>query len=353
MTGAESKISIRSPDDFHVHLRDGEMLSTVAPLTASQFQRAIIMPNLKPPICTVDDARAYRDRILSALPSNHNFTPLMTLYLTDNTSAQDIEKAYDSGFVNAVKLYPMGATTNSANGVTNMNNVYPALEAMQKVGMVLCVHGEATSASIDVFDKEAHFVEHTVPDLLNRFPTLKIVLEHVTTSEAVKIVQTTPGNRLAATITAHHLLYSRQALFAQAKIHPHMYCLPILKRETHRQALLSAIASAEADKFFCGTDSAPHRQGAKTCAEGCAGIFTANNALELYAEAFEEAGAMHCLNGFLSENGARFYGLQLNEGCVVLEKKVTKVPKIIEVEGGEGIVPLRAGETVKWAVGRE
>lgn len=348
--GIPQTVTIRRPDDFHVHFRDNEMLKVVAPFTAKQFGRAVVMPNLKPPVRTVDDATAYRQRILAALPDGVSFQPLMTLYLTDNTSADDIHKAYQSGIVKSCKLYPAGATTNSAFGVTSMDKVYNALEAMEQVGMVLCIHGESTAPGVDIFDKEAEFLSTILPKVLTDFPNLRIVLEHVTTSEAVNVVKNTPGNRLAATITAHHLLYCRQAIFAGAKIHPHMFCLPILKRETHRQALLKAIAEDTDGKFFAGTDSAPHIQSNKHCAEGCAGIFTGLCAVELYAEALEEAGALSKLEAFLSENGARFYGLDLNEGTITLQRESFVVPQKVLVPGSEPVIPLRAGEQVSWTL---
>lgn len=349
----QSAITIRRPDDFHVHFRDGEMLKVVAPHTARQFERAIIMPNLKPPVRTVADAAAYRERILAALPDDVSFTPLMTLYLTDHTTPEDIQAAHVSGFVKACKLYPAGATTNSSFGVTSMDKVSDALRAMEQVGMVLCVHGESTAANVDIFDKEAEFVRTILPKVLSDFPSLKIVLEHVTTAEAVEVVNNTPGKRLAATITAHHLLYCRQAIFAGAKIHPHMFCLPVLKRETHRQALLSAIADNKDGKFFAGTDSAPHPESSKVCAEGCAGIYTGCSAVELYAEAFEEAGALLQLEAFLSENGAKFYSLELNEGTTSLRKTSHVVPTKIMVPGSDPIVPLRSGGPVAWTASKD
>lgn len=343
-------LTIRRPDDFHVHFRDGEMLKVVAPFTARQFSRAVVMPNLKPPVRTSADAAAYRDRILAAVPKDLSFTPLMTLYLTDNTSPEDIREAHSSGFVKSCKLYPAGATTNSALGVSAMENVYGALKAMEEVGMILCIHGESTSPDVDIFDKEAEFVKNTLPKILVDFPSLRIVLEHVTTADAVDFVTSTPGNRLAATITAHHLLFSRQDIFAGAKIHPHMFCLPILKRETHRQALLQAIANDDEGKFFAGTDSAPHPESSKICDAGCAGIFTGTCAVELYTEALEEAGALSKLEAFLSENGARFYGIDLNQGTITLQKTPHIVPPKLSVPGSEPIVPLRSGEQVKWTV---
>lgn len=349
-TPAETVLTFRRPDDFHVHFRDGEMLKVVAPFTARQFARAIVMPNLKPPVRSTSEAAEYRERIMSALPKDSNFTPMMTLYLTDHTTDADIRAAHASGFVKACKLYPAGATTNSAFGVTSMQRIQEPLRAMQEVGMVLCIHGESTAPDVDIFDKEAEFLKTILPSVLTEYPSLKIVLEHVTTAEAVEIVRSTPGSRLAATITAHHLLYCRQAIFSGAKIHPHMFCLPVLKRESHRQALLAAIAEDSQGKFFAGTDSAPHNESAKICADGCAGIFTGACAVELYAEAFEEAGSLSKLEAFLSENGARFYGLEPNEGSITLRKGTQTVPAKITVPGSDPIVPLRGGETISWSV---
>lgn len=343
-------LSIRRPDDMHVHLRDGAMMKTVAPITASQFARAIIMPNLKPPIRTLADAQAYHKRITEAIPENSGFTPLMTLYLTDDTTSEDITTAFNSGLVRACKLYPAGATTNSALGVTSLDAIAPALSAMQTIGMVLCVHGEVASPDVDMFDREAEFVTNVLPKLLSTYPTLKVVLEHVTTSNAVEAVLATPANRLAATITPHHLLYSRQALFEGAKLRPHMFCLPVLKREAHRLALVRAIAEDEDGRFFAGTDSAPHTQDSKICADGCAGIFNAHCALSLYAEVFEKAGVLHRLEAFLSENGARFYGLTLNGERVSIIKRVTAVPERFDVDGMEPVIPLRAGHRVSWVL---
>lgn len=359
------KLIIRTPDDFHVHLRDGPVLEAVAPLTAATFARAMVMPNLQPPVRTLADAEAYRSRILAALPKNSSFTPLMTLYLTDSTTPEDIRDAAASGFIPAAKLYPAGATTNSALGVTSLSNIASVLSAMAETGTVLCVHGEVTKdelsgEDVDVFDRETKFVRQVLPNLLSSYPTLKIVLEHATTEDAALAVLATPGNRLAATLTAHHLLYSRMALFAGAKVHPHMFCLPVLKRERHRQALLRAIASDDRGVFFAGTDSAPHVRSAKLCASGCAGIFTASHAVALYAEAFEEASALDKLESFLSENGARFYGLPLNDGKITLERarvgmQERMVPDEIRINSGgeDPVIPLRAGETLPWAAIRQ
>lgn len=349
-TDAPTVLTIRRPDDFHAHFRDDEMLKVVAPYTARQFSRAIVMPNLRPPVRNSDDAVAYRKRIMSALSNYPTFEPLMTLYLTDNTTSDMIREAHASGLVKACKLYPAGATTNSSSGVTNIDNVTEALQAMQEVGMVLCVHGESTEDGVEIFDKEERFIRQTLPILLQRFPTLKIVLEHVTTAEAVEVVKNTPGNRLAATITAHHLLYSVNSIFEGGKIRPAMFCLPILKRETHRQALLRAIAEDTDGKFFAGTDSAPHSQSAKFCSAGCAGIFTAHVAVELYAEAFEQVAVLHKLEAFVSESGARFYGLPLNKGSIKLVKRRQAVPSKIPIPGSDPIVPLRAGEQVQWLI---
>ncbi|PXF46842.1 Dihydroorotase [Gracilariopsis chorda] len=349
-TDTPTILTIRRPDDFHTHFRDDEMLKVVAPYTARQFSRAIVMPNLRPPVRNADDAIAYRKRIMSALPNYPGFEPLMTLYLTDDTTSEMIHEAHASGLVKACKLYPAGATTNSSNGVTSVEKITEALHAMQEVGMVLCVHGESTEDGIEIFDREERFVRQTLPILLQRFPTLKIVLEHVTTAEAVEVVKSTPGNRLAATITAHHLLYSVSSIFEGGKIRPAMFCLPILKRETHRQALLRAIAEDTDGKFFAGTDSAPHRQSAKFCPAGCAGIFSAHAAIELYAEAFEQAAVLHKLEAFVSESGARFYGLPLNKRSIKLVKSRQAVPSKISVPGSDPIVPLRAGEYVQWMV---
>lgn len=349
---APSTITIRRPDDMHVHLRDGPMLKAVADYTANLCSRAIIMPNLKPPVRTLTEALAYRERIMAAIsPANRSsFTPLMTLYLTDHTTAEQIEEAYNSGYVYACKLYPAGATTNSAFGVTSYDAITPAVAAMERIGMVLCIHGEDASPSVDMFDREKVFLSLTLPTLLTRFPKLKVVLEHITTADAANFVLNHTEGRLAASITAHHLLYSRQALFEGAKIHPHMFCLPILKRETHRQALLKAIGEDDKQRFFAGTDSAPHPKDAKICPEGCAGIFTANAAVSLYTEAFVDAGLLDKLEDFYSVNGAKFYGLGLNSGSVTLEQRESKVIDQINVEGSEPIIPLRAGKSLKWTV---
>lgn len=340
-----TSITLSRPDDWHIHLRDGAMLKAVLPDVARQFARAIVMPNLVPPVLSTDDARAYRERILAALPPDASFEPLMTLYLTGNTPPEEIARAKASGCVHAVKLYPAGATTNSDRGVTDIRAVYPVFEAMQREGMVLCVHGEVVDSDIDIFDREKVFIERVLSPLLREFPALKVVMEHITTRDAADFVREAPSN-VAATITAHHLLYNRNAMLVGG-IRPHFYCLPILKRETHRQALVAAATSGN-PKFFLGTDSAPHPKGAKESACGCAGCYTAHAALELYAEAFEQAGALDKLEGFASHFGADFYGLPRNTSQVTLVKESWMAPAQIDVEAGVELVPLRAGETVRW-----
>ena len=336
-------ITITQPDDLHLHVREGNALKSVVPHTANQFARAIIMPNLAKPVTTVSHAKAYQDEIVASL-SDSSFEPLMTLYLTDKTDTKIIQDAKDSGFIHALKLYPAGATTNSDKGVTDLKNIYPALEAMQALGMPLLVHGEVTESSIDVFDREQVFIETILIPLVERFPQLKVVLEHITTSQAVEFVTKSPSN-IAATITAHHLLMNRNAIFTGG-IRPHHYCLPVLKRETHRQALIKAAISGN-PKFFLGTDSAPHPQHAKESACGCAGMYTALHAMELYAEAFDNANALDKLEGFASFYGADFYGLARNTQTITLQKETWEVPKTLAL-GNEQIVPLRAGETCQW-----
>ena len=333
-------ITITRPDDWHVHVRDGEAMASVVGATARQFGRGIIMPNLKPPIANVADARAYRDRILAALPKDAKFEPLMTLYLTDRTSPAEIEK----GFVKAVKYYPAGATTNSDSGVTDLRKVDAVLEAMQAAGMPLLVHGEVTDPEVDIFDREAVFIDRVLGPLLKRFPKLKVVLEHITTHEAASFVERGPAS-LAATITAHHLLMNRNAIFAGG-VNPHHYCLPVLKREPHRRALVKAATSGN-PKFFLGTDTAPHSRGSKERCCGSAGMYTAHAALELYAEAFDAANALDKLEGFASRFGADFYGLPRNTGTVRLEKSAWEVPAEYPF-GGDTVVPLRAGEKISW-----
>ena len=337
-------LTLTQPDDWHLHLRDGAALAAVLPDTARQFARAIVMPNLKPPVTTTELARAYRARILAALPEKSCFDPLMTLYLTDNTDPQEIERAKASGFVHGVKLYPAGATTHSDAGVTQLSRCHAVFETMQRLHIPLLVHGEVTSPQVDVFDRERVFIDTQLAPLIERFPDLRVVLEHITTSDAVKFVVNS-GPQIAATLTAHHLLYNRNAMF-EGGLRPHYYCLPVLKRETHREALLEAATSGN-PKFFLGTDSAPHAQSAKESACGCAGMYTAHTALELYAEAFEHARALDKLEAFASFHGADFYGLPRNTAKITLEKSAWIVPR--ELPFGDGVlVPLRAGEEVSW-----
>jgi dihydroorotase len=335
---ASQTLTIRKPDDWHVHLRDGEMLAKVAPYTARQFARAIVMPNLVPPITTVEEAAAYRDRIVAA--AGPDFTPLMTCYLTDEADAEELARGYAAGAWIAAKLYPAGATTNSASGVTDIRNIYPALARMERFGMVLCVHGEVTDPDVDVFDREAVFIERVLKPLAVDFPELKIVFEHITTSEAVDFVSNSGAN-IAATVTPQHLIINRNAIFAGG-LRPHAYCLPVAKREKHRRAVRKA-ATSGSPKFFLGTDSAPHARSAKESACGCAGIFNAPFALESYATVFEEEGALDKLEAFASINGARFYGLPVNEETVRLERTEVEIPGEID-----GTVPFHAGETLRW-----
>jgi dihydroorotase len=337
-------ITITRPDDWHLHLRDGAQMADVLAHTARQFARAIVMPNLKPPVTTVAAAAAYRDRILAALPKGTPFAPLMTLYLTDNTAPDEIARAKASGFVHAVKYYPAGATTNSDSGVTSLDRAFPAIEAMARHDVPLLLHGEVTTSGVDVFDREKVFIETVLAEIRRRFPDLRVVLEHITTREAVEFVSAAPAN-VAATVTAHHLLYNRNAIF-QGGIRPHWYCLPVLKREEHREALVRAATSGSA-KFFLGTDSAPHAKHTKEHACGCAGCYTAHAALELYAEAFAAAGALERLQGFASFHGPDFYRLPRNEGTVTLAREAWDVPAEYGF-GGEALVPLRAGEQLAW-----
>lgn len=338
------QLTLTTPDDWHLHLRDGPVLPDVVAHTAAAFGRAIIMPNLKPPVTRTEQAEAYRQRILEARPAGSTFQPLMTLYLTDHTTPGDIRQARDSGIVHAAKLYPAGATTNSDSGVTRIEAIYPALETMAGLGMPLLVHGEVTHEQVDIFDREARFIEDVLAPLIRQFPSLKIVLEHITTQEAVAFV-TQSGPRIAATITAHHLLHNRNDMLAGG-IRPHLYCLPILKRSRHQQALIEAATSGN-PKFFLGTDSAPHAIGDKESACGCAGCYTAHAALPLYATVFEQAGALERLEGFASFHGADFYGLPRNRGHITLERKVWTVPE--QYPFGEGrIVPLQAGQSLSW-----
>jgi dihydroorotase len=338
------QITIRRPDDWHVHLRDGEMLQAVAPYTATQFARAIVMPNLAPPVTTAAAAAAYRARILAALPEDADFTPLMTCYLTDDADPDELRRGHAEGIWVAAKLYPAHATTNSAHGVTDIRNLWPALEAMQAIGMPLLVHGEVTDPAIDIFDREAVFIERVLGDMVRDFPALKIVFEHITTAEAVAFVEAS-GPNLAATVTPQHLILNRNAIF-EGGIRPHAYCLPVAKRERHRLAVRRA-AMTGSPKFFLGTDSAPHPVEKKEAACGCAGIFNAPFALESYAGVFEAEGALDRLEGFASEHGPRFYGLPLNDGTVTLERTETKVPDSLPAPG-TSVVPFHAGETLAW-----
>jgi dihydroorotase len=338
------RLTIKRPDDWHLHLRDGTGMASVLADSAKRFGRAIVMPNLRPPIVTTQQALHYRERILAALPDGAAFEPLMTLYLTDDTPPEEIARAKLSGRVFGVKLYPAGATTHSDAGVTRLSRCFHALERMQDAGMPLLVHGESTDPAIDVFDREKAFLEETLGPLLERFPRLKVVLEHITTRDAVHFVEVT-GENVAATITAHHLLMNRNALFLGG-IRPHHYCLPVLKREEHREALVEAATSGN-PKFFLGTDSAPHARGTKEAACGCAGIYTAHAAIELYAVAFEEAGALDRLEAFASEFGPRFYGLPPSRDALTLVRESWRVPDTIAF-GDEELVPLRAGEPIPW-----
>ncbi len=337
-------LTLRRPDDWHVHLRDGAMLARVLPDTARRFARAIVMPNLSPPVATVADAAAYRARILAALPEGMRFEPLMTLYLTAATTPEEIVRAKESGFVHAVKFYPAHATTNAQHGVSDLRQCAAVLEAMQRVDLPLLMHGEVTDPDVDVFDREAVFVERHLAPLVRDFPALRVVLEHITTQAAAEFVAAAPAN-VAATITAHHLLLNRNAIF-QGGLRPHHYCLPVLKRERHRQALLAAATGGD-PKFFLGTDSAPHPRHAKESACGCAGLYTAHAAIELYAEAFEAAGALDRLEGFASLHGPAFYRLPPNAETITLERAPWTVPAQYEGEGG-ALVPMRAGGEIAW-----
>jgi dihydroorotase len=339
-----TSLTITRPDDWHLHLRDGAALASVLPHSARQFARAIVMPNLKPPVTTTALAAAYRDRILAALPSGMDFEPLMTLYLTDNTDPDEIARAQDSGFIHAVKLYPAGATTNSDFGVTDLRKCYKVLEAMQDVGMPLLVHGEVTDHDIDLFDREAVFIERVMRPLRRDLPELPIVFEHITTRDAAQYVAEADGP-IAATITAHHLLYNRNEIF-KGGINPHYYCLPVLKREEHRLALVTAATSGD-ERFFLGTDSAPHAVGAKETACGCAGCYTALHAMELYAEAFEQAGALGQLEAFASLNGPAFYNLPVNTGTITLTRESWTLPATVAM-GDTQLVPLNGGQQIHW-----
>lgn len=340
-----TSITITRPDDWHIHLRDGVQLKDTVRDVSRYMGRAIIMPNLVPPVTNTEEALAYHERIMAQEPAE-TFTPLMVLYLTDNTQPEDIKKAKETGKVFAAKLYPAGATTNSDSGVTSIKNIYPVLEAMQEAGMLLLIHGEVTDSSIDIFDREKAFIDSILKEVVNDFPQLKIVLEHITTKDAAEFVASA-GENVAATITAHHLLFNRNHMLAGG-IRPHYYCLPILKRNTHQEALIKA-ATSGSKKFFLGTDSAPHMKHAKEAACGCAGSYTAHAAIELYAEAFEEAGALDKLEQFASFNGPDFYGLPRNSDKITLEKESWKVPESYPL-GEEQVVPIRAGDEIHWKV---
>jgi len=337
-------LTLTRPDDWHLHLRDGAALAAVVPHTARQFARAIVMPNLKPPITTTAQAAAYRERILAAVPPGQTFAPLMTLYLTDSTSAAEIDRAQDSGIVRAVKYYPAGATTNSDSGVTAIEKCFAVLARMEETGLPLLVHGEVTDATVDIFDRERVFIERVLMPLTQRFPRLRLVLEHITTQEGVQFVASM-GAHVAGTLTAHHLLMNRNDLLAGG-VRPHNYCLPVLKRETHRQALVSAAISGN-PKFFLGTDSAPHARHAKEAACGCAGCYTALHAIELYAEAFETVNALDKLEGFASVYGADFYGLPRNTSTITLQRTDWRVPDRLPF-GDDALTPFRAGDVLRW-----
>jgi len=338
-------LTITQPDDWHLHVRDGEILQHVVPHTARQFARAIIMPNLKPPVTTTNAALAYRDRIIEASPAASNFQPLMTLYLTDNTSPEEIVRAKQSGYIHAVKYYPAGATTNSAAGVTDIAKIDDTLACMAENQLPLLVHGEVTDADVDIFDREKRFIDNVLEPLHNKFSHLRIVFEHITTKDAVAFVNDST-NAMAATITPHHLLYNRNAMLAGG-IRPHYYCLPILKRQSHQQALITAATSGNS-RFFLGTDSAPHAVNAKESACGCAGIYSAHAAIELYATAFEQAGALDKLEGFASFYGPDFYQLPRNETTITLVRNSWDVPERYPLTNSESVIPLKAGEQIPW-----
>lgn len=338
-------ITFRKPDDWHIHLRDDRYLSRTVADASRQFNRAIVMPNLVPPVTNTEQAYAYRKRIIQHIPAGTNFNPLMTLYLTDNTSVQDIEEASNTAFIKGVKLYPAGATTNSDAGVTNIFKRGKIFKAMEKAGIPLLLHGEVTTDDIDIFDREKRFIDEVLKKLTAEYPSLKIVLEHITTSHAVEFIESSHHHPLAATITAHHLLFNRNHLLAGG-IKPHYYCLPVLKRNTHQDALIKA-ATSGSDRFFLGTDSAPHTRDKKEAACGCAGCYTAYSAIELYAEAFERADALDKLEGFASIHGPGFYGLSPNEETITLRKKTWTVPSSLEY-GDSTLTPLLAGEEISW-----
>jgi dihydroorotase len=340
------KLTLIKPDDWHLHLRDGEHMRAVLAHTARRFGRAIVMPNLRPPVTTTEQALAYRARIRAALPAGARFEPLMTLYLTDRTQPQEIGRARASGAVHAVKYYPAGATTHSESGVTDLKHCYPVFEAMIEHRMPLLVHGEVTDPAVDIFDRERVFIDRILVPLISRFPGLRVVVEHITTREAAQFVENAAPN-IAATITAHHLLLNRNALLAGG-VRPHLYCLPVIKRETHREALVAAAVSGN-PKFFLGTDSAPHARHTKETDCGCAGIFTAHAGIELYAEAFEKAGALERLENFANRYGADYYGLPYNTERITLEKRDAEVPEELPF-GPDKIVPFRAGEVIPWRI---
>ena len=346
MTAQPQVLKIRRPDDWHIHLRDDEMLKTVVPYTSQVFGRAIVMPNLVPPVTTVAAARAYRDRILAAVPQGHNFTPLMTCYLTNSLAASELVSGFEQGVFTATKLYPANATTNSSHGVSDVTGIYPLFEQMQKIGMPLLIHGEVTDPAVDIFDREARFIEQVMEPIRRHFPELKIVFEHITTKEAAQYVQA--GNRfLGATITPQHLMFNRNHMLAGG-IRPHLFCLPILKRNVHQDALRQAVASGS-DRFFLGTDSAPHLKHRKESSCGCAGCFNAPNAIPAYAAVFEQLGALEHFEAFCSLNGPRFYGLPLNEDFIELQRVPTTQPEEITL-GNESVIPFLAGETLNWSL---
>ncbi|HFZ1793325.1 TPA: dihydroorotase [Serratia marcescens] len=346
MTAQPQVLKIRRPDDWHIHLRDDEMLKTVVPYTSQVFGRAIVMPNLVPPVTTVAAARAYRDRILAAVPQGHNFTPLMTCYLTNSLAASELVNGFEQGVFTAAKLYPANATTNSSHGVSDVTGIYPLFEQMQKIGMPLLIHGEVTDPAVDIFDREARFIEQVMEPIRRQFPELKIVFEHITTKEAAQYVQA--GNRfLGATITPQHLMFNRNHMLVGG-IRPHLFCLPILKRNVHQEALRQAVASGS-DRFFLGTDSAPHLKHRKESSCGCAGCFNAPNAIPAYAAVFEQLGALEHFEAFCSLNGPRFYGLPLNEGFIELQRVPTTQPEEIAL-GNESVIPFLAGETLNWSL---
>ncbi len=345
-----TRLTLTRPDDWHLHLRDGATLAAVLPDTARHFARAIIMPNLKPPVATVEQALAYRERILSARPPDSNFEPLMTLYLTEQTTPEDIRQAAESEHIHAVKYYPAGATTNAASGVADIRRVFAVLDAMQQHQLPLLMHGEVTDPAVDIFDREAVFIERELSLLIEQFPELPMVLEHITTAEAVEFVAQ-GTNKLAATITVHHLLLNRNALF-EGGLRPHHYCLPVLKREKNRQSLVRAATSGNR-KFFLGTDSAPHPKQAKESDCGCAGMYTARHALALYAEVFEDAGALDRLESFASHYGPDFYRLPRNSSTITLEKSAEAIPASVDFGGGQAGVPFRAGGQTRWRLSQE